>query len=410
MLNANQRALSLASVAIGLFVALGLGAATGIATAAQPDALSDAVESAWRRSVEAASARGRDSLATAQSDAARAWWAAPPSVEISRRVPRSADSDARTESEVAVSWPVLLPGQRSARVAAADVDGRLARANLVAARWKLAGEVREAAWSVIAREGEWALAKRDAEVLNELARDVERRVAAGDLAVVDALAAQAEALAANVAAGEATQRLDVALAAWAQLAGPVAVPREMEGVRESLPQHPEVERAMLGVERARRQVDLVRANRSEPPELALRYRRDTAGGSPSVDNSVGLGLRIPLGTDDRNRPREAEALGALDVALAEEAQVERHVRRELETSRQAMALAERALANDAERLSLLRERASLLEKSFQAGQISLPELLRASLAARQAEASREARRAALGLARARLNQAYGHTP
>lgn len=303
-----------------------------------------------------------------------------------------------------------MPGQRAARMAAADVDGSLARASLASARWRLAGDVREAAWSVVAREGEWALAKRDAEVMAELARDVDRRVAAGDLARVDALAAQAEALAAEVASGEARQRLDLALAGWAHLVGPAGVPRDIEPLRGPLPRHPEAERAARAVDRARRQVDLVRVSRSDPPELALRYRRDTASSSPIVDSSVGLGVRIPLGTDDRNRPREAEALGALDVALAEEAQAERQVRREIESSRQALALAERALEADAGRSARLRERASLVEKSFRAGQTSLPELLRASLASRQADAALEARHAALGLARARLNQAYGHTP
>ncbi len=394
----------------GLLVGLSLAVRPGAAAPADSGLLAGAVEAAWRRSVDAASARGRDVLAAAQADASRSWWAAPPALEASRRVPRGNDAGARTESEVALSWPVLMPGQRVARMGAADIDGRLARASHIAARWKVAGEVREAAWAVVAREGERSLAKRDAEVLRELALDVDRRVAAGELARADALAARAESLAADTIAAEASQRLDAALANWASLTGGAALPREVEPVLEPASVHPEVERARLAAERARHQGELVRLSRSEPPELTVRYRRETAPGNPLADNSVGLGVRIPLGTDDRNRPREAEALAALASALAEQAQVERHIAREIEISRQAVALTERALAVDIDRAALLSERASLVEKSFRAGQGSLPELLRASLASRQAQAASEARHAALGLARARLNQAYGHTP
>ena len=309
-----------------------------------------------------------------------------------------------------VAVPMLMPGQRSARIAAADSDEQLARATLAVARWRIAGEVREAAWSIVARESEWSLASRDAEALEALARDVERRVAAGDLARTDALAARAEWLSAQAAAVEAKQRLEAARATWASLAGQVDVPRQVEPeVNGELP-HPLLERVALATARARQQGNLVRAERQDPPELTLRYRRDTTAAGLPAENSVGLGLRIPLGTDDRNRPREAAALAALDGALAEAERAEREVRRDIRSARQAAEVAEVALMADIERATVLRERASLVEKSFRAGQSALPDLLRARIAAQQAEAAREARQSAVGLARARLNQAYGHTP
>lgn len=384
--------------------------AAGLASAQAPSGLGQAVEAAWRLSVEATSARGQGLIAQAHSDAARAWWAAPPAIELSRRSPRGGEPEARTESEFLVAVPMLMPGQRSARMAAADSDEQLSRATLAVARWRIAGEVREAAWSIVARESEWSLSSRDAEALEALARDVERRVAAGDLARADALAARAEWLSAQAAAAEANQRLEAARANWASLVGQVDVPRQVEPVVTGELRHPLLERVALATARARKQSDLIRAERQDPPELTLRYRRETTAAGLPAENSVGLGLRIPLGTDDRNRPREAGALAALDGALAEAERAEREVRRDIQSARQAAEVAEVALKADIERATLLRERASLVEKSFRAGQSALPELLRARLAAQQAEAAREARQSAVGLARARLNQAYGHTP
>ena len=75
-----------------------------------------------------------------------------------------------------------------------------------------------------------------------------------------------------------------------------------------------------------------------------------------------------------------------------------------------MGIAEEQVRAEATRAELLRERATLIEKSFRAGEGALPELLRASAAAAQAEAALAGQRAALGLARARLNQINGRLP
>jgi cobalt-zinc-cadmium efflux system outer membrane protein len=72
--------------------------------------------------------------------------------------------------------------------------------------------------------------------------------------------------------------------------------------------------------------------------------------------------------------------------------------------------AEQQLKADRQRLALLRERAALIDRSFKAGETPLPELLRAFAAATQAEASFARQHAALGLARARLQQSLGMLP
>ena len=232
----------------------------------------------------------------------------------------------------------------------------------------------------------------------------------GDLARADALAARADFLAASAAAGEAKQRLDAAKAQWKALTGMDRVPDPTEPAASERAMHPELAAASLAAESARNKLAAIRASRSDPPELTLRFRRETAGGGLPADKSVGLALRIPLGSDDRNLPRESAALAEFEVAQAEERRQRLRLESDAAMARSALALAETQVSAQTRRAELLRERAELIEKSFRAGETPLPELLRANAAAAQADAALAGQRAALGLARARLNQINGQLP
>lgn len=380
------------------------------AVRAQSGALATAVEAAWKRSVQVKSSEGQLDLAAAQQSAAQSLWAAPPAVEVSHRTDKFQDSAGRSESEVGLAWPLLLPGQRSARQAAALADRRVVEATQIAARLRIAGEVREAAWTFVARQAESSVAAQLEQGLRVLGEDVERRVKAGDLARADALAARAEFLAASSSAAEARHRLEAARAQWKALTGLEQVPDPAEtAAPASAAMHPELVLAAIGVQGARSRLDVVRASRREPPELMLRYRRETGGGLPS-DNSIGIALRIPLATDDRNLPREKAAIVELEVAGAEELRQRRRLESEGQAAAFALRSSEQQVEAEAARVELLRERAALIDKSFRAGESSLPELLRATAAAAQAEAAAASQRSALGLARARLNQTNGQLP
>jgi len=372
--------------------------------------LASAVEAAWGRSVQMKSTAAQLELAAAQESAAQSLWAAPPSVELSHRTDKFQNDLGRTESEVGLAWPLFLPGQRSARQSAALAERGVAEATLAAAKLRLAGEVREAAWSVVAREEELSIATRHAQGLEALAGDVERRVKAGDLARVDALAARAEFLAASAAAGEARLRLATARAQWKQLTGMDQVPDPAEGARPSPASHPELALATLTAQGAASRNEVVRGSRMEPPELTVRYRRETIASGLPAENTVGIAIRIPLGTSDRNLPREKAALAELETAMAEQLRQQRRLEGEAATAALAVRIAEEQAQAEGTRAELLRERAALIEKSFRAGETALPELLRASAASAQADAALAGQRAALGLSRARLNQVNGQMP
>ncbi len=389
-------------------VALGAGiAAPSIKFAAQ---------AAWLRSVQSRSAEGRLDQARAAQSVAASPWAAPPALELAHRTDRLNDSLGRRESEIGVAWPLWLPGQRVARGNAADAELDAAETSRLAEQLRIAGEVRVAAWSLQAVHSELAASKARAATLRALTADVERRVKAGDLARADALAVRAELLAAEAEAAGTQARLDAARTRWRALTGvePLLDPAEASVVEariiEAVPEHPELALALLEIERARKRLDLNRVSRRDPPELLLRYRQESAAAGAAAQNSVGVALRIPFGTDDRNLPRDAAALAELDIAQARERALRRRIEAETGIARDALALAQQQLGAEESRAALLRERAQLIDQSFRAGQTALPEQLRALAAADQAAASLARQRADLGLARAQLKQSLGILP
>jgi outer membrane protein TolC len=281
------------------------------------------------------------------------------------------------------------------------------------ARLRLAGELREAAWQIAAAQADLAEADAQAQGLKQLADDVERRVRAGDLARADALAAQAEHLAATALQSEVRQRLQAARTRWTLLTGLAASP-DLTAANDVTPDssatHPELQLARQSTELARQRVELMRRSRSDAPELTVAVRQDTPGRTESSQGSLVIGLRLPFGTDDRNRPLEAAALSELDVAQAHEQRLRERVDSDVAAARDALRTAQEQLDAETARARLLRERATLIDKSFRVGESPLPDLLRALAAAAQADSAATKQAAALGLAHARLQQSLGLLP
>ena len=399
-----------------------LGAAPAAAQAPVPSSflpagvtLGHALEAAWQRAVQARESDAQARRARAEQTAASSLWAAPPAVELNHLNDRAHSNAGRRETEVGLVWPLWLPGQRDARAAAADAESKLADAATQAARLRLAGQVREAAWKLSAAQAEAASVAAQARYLQGIADDVQRRVQAGDLARADALAARAELLEARSAQSDADQRVQAARAQWRTLTGLEAMPHLQPPPAASLSdmpteEHPELRLAAQAVERARKRLDSVNLSRRDPPELSVKFREESPGFGEAAQRGIGIGLRIPFGTDSRNAPLQAAALGELDVAEATEQRLRERQDADLALARSALQSAAQQLDGTRDRAGLLRERAQLVDTSFKAGETSLPELLRAANAAAQADAALARQQAALGLAHAQLQQALGLLP
>ena len=392
----------------GLALALALSQGAGAEPATT---LAEAVEAAWRRSAQSAETAGQARRAAAERTAAAALWPSPPALEVGMTRDRQRPHGTTRETEVGVAMALWLPGQRSARVLAADADAAAASAFTAAARWRVAGAVREAAAEAVLQAAELAAAQVQGRELDALAEDVDRRVAAGDLARADALAAQAERLAAAGAVLQARQRLQAARLQWTALTGLGGLPALSSSAVApgAIDEHPALQAAARGVERARGRLEVARTSRRDAPELVVRARQEVARGEPDT-NGVGVALRIPFGGADRNAPLLAAALSELEIAEATERELRQQVEAGIAAARLAEQAARRQLADERSRAQLLRERATLVARSFEAGETALPDRLRALTAAAQAESALTRQHAVLAQAIARLQQALGVMP
>nr|WP_217704311.1 TolC family protein [Schlegelella koreensis] len=383
--------------------------------AAAPVTLRTALDAAWQRAVAAREAEGQRRRADADRIAASRLWAAAPTLALSHRNDRLQSNAGRRETEVGIAVPLWLSGQRAARSGSADAAIAQAQSAEQVARLRLAGELREALWLIAGLQAEARQAEAQATALRQLAYDVDRRVRAGDLARADGLAAQAELLAASAASADARQRLQSAQARWTLLTGLTALPALADTpAPDAAPvdgaAHPERVLASQSTELARKRLELVRHSRRDAPELSVGVRQDMPGRGEASQGSLVVGLRLPFGTDDRNRPLEAAALAELDIAQVNEQRLHERLESDVATAREALRSAQLQLEAANGRAQLLRERAALIDKSFRAGETPLPDLLRALAAAADADSAAARQTAALGLARARLQQALGLLP
>lgn len=376
--------------------------------------LRESFDMAWQRAVSAREVDGQRRRAEVERSITSRLWAAAPTLELGLRADRMlGSSGGGRETEVGVGVPLWLPGQKAARTNTAAGEVALAQASEQVARLRLAGELREAAWQLVALRAEVDQANVQFTALRGLTDDVERRVRAGDLARADSLAARAEQLAAASSSTEARQRLQVAFARWTLLTGMSSSP-EMSVATATLAndtaQHPEIQLASQATELARKRVELLRHSRRDAPELTLAVRQDTPGRGQTSKESFVIGMRLPFGSNDRNRPLETAVLVELDIAQTHEDRLRERLKSELSVASAAERSAQEQLDAETARARLLRERATLIEKSFNAGESALPDQLRALAAASQADSAVTRQTASLGLARARLQQSLGLMP
>jgi len=396
-----------------LFLAASFAMLANVCAQTPPSDLRAIFDAAWERSVAVRTTDGRRQEAVASRIQADSLIAGPPVADFRHRGDQLTERRGIRESEVALGVPIWMPGQRSARSALAEAQAAEAESAVTLGQLAVAAELRERVWQLAAAESERNVLRRRVEVVQSLRDDVRRRLAAGDLARTDLLFAEQDLLASQALLTESEARLVDASARFMQTTGTTGLPSHYEEAPASATPgtlHPRLEAAQRVVELGERQVGYLQKSRRDAPEVGVTYRRDTAGGGSPSDQTIGVFIRIPFATDARNLPRETAAQTELMTARGERDRTERTVQSEIDAAHQSLALAERQLALVSQRSNTLSERAALLRKTFNAGEIGLPEVLRAQNQALEAETELARMRARRGLAIANLNQALGVLP
>ncbi|WP_394483069.1 TolC family protein [Roseateles sp. LYH14W] len=394
------------------------GAASSSAAVTSPMTLRQAFERAWAQQPEGAAAFARRDAAAARKAAAQRWTADAPSLEASARTDRLTRSSGAREYEAGVALPLWLPGERSRSRAVADAELATVDSRVAAAQWRVAGQVREAWWTLQLARLDASLAEARRASAAALAADVGRRAAAGDLSRADqhqADAALASAQAELSLAQAAVAQAQAALQGWGALpAAGDAVPGERSPDvpvnAETAVTHPALAELSDRVRLAQQQRGLAAVQRRANPELTLLTTRERGGAGERYGQTVTFGLRLPLGQSSESGIRAATAQA--DLIEAEQLLVMEQQRIAADIAAQSARLTAARAAQEAtaRRASLTRDTRAFYDKSFRLGETDLPTRLRVELDAFEAERQNARARIAVDQAISSLRQALGLLP
>lgn len=380
--------------------------------------LRQAFEQAWSQQPEGAAAATRRDAAAARKAAAQRWTVDAPSLEASARTDRFTRNAGSREVEAGVSLPLWLPGERNRSQAVADAELATVDSRVAAAQWRVAGQVREAWWTLQLARLDASLAELRRASTEALAVDVARRTAAGELSRADQHQADAAAAAAQAEwslAQAAIAQAQATLQGWGALPAvgdPVAGERapDLPVHNETAPNHPALAELSDRVKLAQQQRGLTTVQRRANPELTLLTTRERSGAGERYGQTVTFGLRLPLGQSSESGVRAA--LAQADLIEAEQLLVVERQRITADIAAQAARLTAARAAQDAtaRRAALARDTKAFYDKSFRLGQTDLPTRLRVELDAFEAERQNARARIAVDQAISSLRQALGLLP
>ncbi len=380
--------------------------------AQSPIKIADALAQAWARHPASQSAAVRAEEIVARQSAAASLTPSPPTLALSQLSDARFANLGRRATEAELSIPIWNWGARDAAQASASAEGGAIEAQLVVTKLKLSGEVREGLWALATARVEETVAKRKVSDAQALGEDVARRVAAGDLAPVDANLAQSALRLAQLNAAqarEATLRAELIVQSLIGNAD-VAPIGEMPAQAVSVENHPNVRNAERARAAAQSRVASARAEQREGPTLTFTVSREKTSVDAAVEKALRIGVSIPLFANREGGVRVASANAELAEASALAQQSRAQAQAELQLSQRSIEIATEISTAANARAEFARETQALYTKSFQLGESDLPTRLRAE--AERFEAERAAERARVEVLRAisRLNQSYGVIP
>ena len=383
---------SLAALATGDLWAQSTPAPVGAAIT-----LPQAFAAAWARQPEAQSLDLRRDAAEARRQVASSWTAQPPSLDLSGKTDQLSKNQGSREYAAGVALPLWLPGERSRQGALADAESKALDSRVTAAQLRTAAAVRDAWWNWQRTRGEHSLARERLVSMQKLADDVRRRAKAESGSLLAASTQHLRALIGklpeeNVADGPET---------------PPAVPADFTALDAT---HPAVVELFDRAEVARRSADLASVQTRNNPELLLATTRERGAFGDSYQQTVTFGVRIPFGSEGRNRAK-------LGLARAEALETEGQLRLErerlasdLEAAKVRVESSRTQLAAAEKRAQLARESRGFFDKSFRLGESDLPTRLRIELETVEAERQNARARIDLAAAISALRQALGLLP
>ena len=382
-------------------VVLGFSAPLSAAT------FKDVLDHAWSNQAQAA----RDRQYDAQLSASQSWVPDPPTLTISSRGDQIDTNNGLREWEAEISQPIWLWGQRERAQDVAQSEREAGTQRFAAGRWQLAGELREAWWEARLAEAEQNEAERKSKEAAQLETDVRRRVKAGDLAPLDLNQVRSSVAIAKTDVLRTQTAVARTLAQFQALSKGAPLPDVPEvlvaGKAEPVSEHPALASLAATIAAAQAKFRQVSGDTRNAPEIGLTLTRERSNFSEPYQTLAKVALKIPFGSESRNQPRIAAANADWVEAQLSAEQTQRKLEAAIASNQLELEQSQQAVLLVQERLQLVEQSFSWVDKSFRAGQLDLPARLKSE--ADLASARLALTRAKLEAARAisRYNQALG---
>lgn len=379
----------------------------------QAETLRDVFEKAWANSPQGKTVVAKQEEATASRAVAESLFPGTPKFGLAQRTDRWNDNLGNKESEIGISVPLWLPGQKAARLAVAEADNNESQRSIAAARLAVAAELRTALWALYLAQSEATVAVERLDAAAKLEADVSRRVKFGEMARSDLLLVKQETSSARAAAAEAQARVLRSTQRYRVVTGSDKLPdNPQEPVMASAADdiHPRLAAGQAIAERARAGMKMAQESRREAPSIGVQYRRERDAFGAIPRDSVGFAITIPFAGEVRNAPMIASANTALIQADAQYQRLLADVEAEVMEAEAQLDSARVGADLAVDREQAAAERLALMRRAFELGEIALVELLRAQTQAIEARIDLSRSRTRLSAAQANLNQARGITP
>jgi outer membrane protein TolC len=321
--------------------------------------------------------------------------------------------DGYQEWEGGVDLPLWLPGQKQAQQLLSETIIKQLPAYQNMLRLQASGEVRELIWQVKLAEAELEQARRVLDTARTLEMDVQKRVEAGDLASTEALLASTNRLEKHALMVNAASALSQKLETYQLITGETELPQQISEqpakAKQIAPSHPQLAMQDQVIVRLQAEMGLARYQDAVNPNLSFGVRRERGDDGEQFNNSLGLGISMPLNDSRYRQPAIAEASAVVADAQVERRRIERHLNKTLLARQQALSSSEQQLALIIEQDRSTQAYYQQQKKAFDLGEINLVDLMRAQVRADTTRNRKRQLEVQIKQQTAALNQALGQT-
>ena len=409
-----KRLLIVSVLALGICAPASTLYAQSSEQAAEPTAtLAQSFERAKTLLPDSAALENRKALADAQARASSGPLVGPPSLDADIFT----TTDQFEEQEARVSGALRWRGEGQAGQREARATRALADARLILAQWRLAGDVRNAWWAAVLANQSLLFEQELRELVAERLEATKNLVAEGLAADLDLAQARSDLELAEQSVARARLQRATALSLLMSLTGenvklpsddlPQAEPRIADLV---LAEHPVVKIASLSEQQAQASADRLGYEARPRISASLGARRERSPVDGRFEDSVLVGVSVPLGKNPRTQADQAAAQTSATIAAAQARRAEIRLGAELKLAEQRIALTQAQLKSAERSAQALEGALELTRRGYEEGEFSYITLSQART--RWAEARRAmiqaqiAQRASISA----YNQAAGALP